>query len=125
MLTDRECKNATCPPDKARARFFDAGGLLYLEVSTAGSKRWFLKYRKDGKEMRLALGSYPDVSLAVVRGKQFEAKALRAKGVDPVHAKQLGKLKAARQADDNFESIAREWHSKQISNWSEVHAKTV
>lgn len=58
MLTDRECKNATCPPDKARARFFDAGG-LYLEVSTAGSKRWFLKYRKDGKEMRLALGSYP------------------------------------------------------------------
>lgn len=124
MLTDRECKSATCPPDKARARFFDAGG-LYLEVSTAGSKRWFLKYRKDGKEMRLALGSYPDVSLAAVRGKQFEAKALRSKGVDPVHAKQVGKFKAARQADDTFESIAREWHSKQISNWSEVHAKTV
>jgi integrase len=124
MLTDRECKNAKCPPDKARARFFDAGG-LYLEVSTAGSKRWFLKYRKDGKEMRLALGSYPDVSLAIVRGKQFEAKALRSKGLDPVHAKQMGKLKAARQADDNFEAIAREWHSKQISNWSEGHAKTV
>ena len=98
MLTDRECKNATCPSDKARARFFDAGG-LYLEVSPAGSQRWFLKYRKDGKEMRLALGSYPEVSLAVVRGKQFEAKALKSKGVDPVHAKQVGKLKAARQAD--------------------------
>lgn len=29
MLTDAACKAATCPPDKARARFPDAGG-LYL-----------------------------------------------------------------------------------------------
>jgi integrase len=124
MLTDKECKNATCPSGKLRARFADAGG-LYLEVSPAGSKRWFLKYRKDGKEMRLALGSYPPVSLANARVKQSEAKALKHKGMDPVHAKQVGKLIAARQADDTFEAIAREWHSKQISNWSEVHAKTV
>jgi integrase len=124
MLTDRECKNSSCPPDKSRARFTDAGG-LYLEVSPAGSKRWFLKYRKDGKEMRLALGSYPLVSLANARIKQSEAKALKHKGMDPIHAKQVGKLIAARQADDTFEVIAREWHSKQASNWSEVHAKTV
>jgi hypothetical protein len=71
MLTDAACKAAACPPDKARARFPDSGG-LYLEVSPAGSKRWFLKYRKDGKEMRLALGSYPDVRLADVRTKQAE-----------------------------------------------------
>jgi integrase len=124
MLTDKECKNAVCPPGKSRARFADAGG-LYLEVSPAGSKRWFLKYRKDGKEMRLALGSYPAVGLASARVKQSEAKALKHKGMDPIHAKQVGKLIASRQADDNFEAIAREWHSKQISNWSEVHAKTV
>ena len=124
MLTDIQCKNATCPSGKSRARFADAGG-LYLEVSPAGSKRWFLKYRKDGKEMRLALGTYPLVSLANARIKQSEAKALKHKGIDPVHAKQVGKLIAARQADDTFEAIAREWHSKQISNWSEVHAKTV
>ena len=74
MLTDRECKNATCPSGKSRARFTDAGG-LYLEVSPAGSKRWFLKYRKDGKEMRLALGSYPTVSLANARIKQSEANS--------------------------------------------------
>jgi integrase len=124
MLTDRKCKNAKCPPGKSRARFADAGG-LYLEVSPAGSKRWFLKYRKEGKEMRLALGGYPAVSLANARLKQSEAKALKHKGMDPVHAKQVGKLLAIRQADDTFEAIAREWHSKQISNWSEVHAKTV
>jgi integrase len=124
MLTDRACKNATCPRDKARARFSDSGG-LYLEVSPTGSKRWFLKYRKDGKEMRLAMGSYPDISLADVRMRQSEAKALKNKGIDPVHAKKVVKLKAALQADDTFEAIAREWHSKRITNWSEVHAKTV
>ena len=124
MLTDKACKSANCTIDKARALFSDAGG-LYLEVSPAGSKRWFLKYRKEGKEMRLALGSYPNVSLAEVRLKQSEAKALKHKGIDPVHDKKVGKLKASRQAIDNFEAIAREWHSKQKNNWSEVHAKTV
>ncbi len=60
MLTDAECRNATCPPEKKRARLACSGG-LYLEISPAGSKRWFWKYRKDGKEARMALGGYPDV----------------------------------------------------------------
>jgi len=124
MLTDKECRNATCPTDKARKRFTDAGG-LYLEVSPAGSKRWFLKYRRDGKETRLALGSYPVVTLANAREAQANAKALKRKGVDPIHNKLVAKLKASRQADDTFASIACEWHAKQINNWSEVHAKTV
>ena len=62
MLTNPECKNATCPPDKKRVRFTDAAG-LYLEVSPAGSKRWFWKTYANGKEGRMALGSYPEVSL--------------------------------------------------------------
>ncbi|MDH0373431.1 Arm DNA-binding domain-containing protein, partial [Comamonas aquatica] len=66
MLTEKECKNATCPPDKKRTRFTDAAG-LYLEVSPKGSKRWFLKTYGDGKESRLALGSYPKVSLSAAR----------------------------------------------------------
>jgi hypothetical protein len=56
MLTDAECKNATCPSEKKRARLACSGG-LYLEISPAGSKRWFWKYRKDGKESRMALGT--------------------------------------------------------------------
>ncbi len=58
MLTDAECKNATCPPEKKRARLACSGG-LYLEISPAGSKRRFWKYRKDGKEARMTLGGYP------------------------------------------------------------------
>jgi len=80
MLTHRKCKTAICQPDKSRVRFADAGG-LYLQVTPAGSKRWFLKYRKGDKEMRMALGSYPLVSLANARVKQSEAKALKHKGM--------------------------------------------
>jgi hypothetical protein len=124
MLTNAACKAAACPPEKARARFPDAGG-LYLELSPAGSKRWFLKYRKDGKELRLALVSCPDVRLANARAKQTEAKALKRKGVAPIHAKQVAKFQSTAQADDNFEAVARDWHFNQINNWSEGHIKTV
>ena len=53
MLTDKQCKNATCPLEKKRSRLTDSGG-LYLEVSPAGSKRWFWKTYTDGKEGRMA-----------------------------------------------------------------------
>ncbi len=56
MLTDAQCRNAVCPPDKKQARFADSDG-MYLQVSPAGSKRWFLKYRIAGTEKQLALGS--------------------------------------------------------------------
>lgn len=68
MLTDAQCRNATCPPEKKHARFADSGG-MYLQVSPAGSKRWFLKYRIKGVEKQLALGSYPDVTLTETRLK--------------------------------------------------------
>lgn len=57
MLTDAQCRNASCPPDKKRVRLTDSSG-LYLEVSPGGSKRWFQKIYQDKKETRLALGSY-------------------------------------------------------------------
>ena len=66
MLTDVQCRNANCPPERKQARFADAGG-LYLQVTPTGSKRWFYKYRTEGKEKQLALGSYPSVSLTAAR----------------------------------------------------------
>lgn len=94
MLTDKHCKNATCPPDRKQARFTDAGG-LYLQVSPAGSKRWFYKYRADGKEKQLALGSYPAVGLADARKARDLAKAQKTGGVDPVAARKVERLKTA------------------------------
>lgn len=44
-------------------KFSDEKG-LFLYVATNGSKYWRFKYRYQGKEKLLALGVYPDVSLA-------------------------------------------------------------
>ena len=77
VLTDAHCRNAICPPDRKQARFTDAGG-LYLQVSPSGSKRWFYKYRPDGKEKQLALGGYPAVGLRPYRGPQVGEAQRRA-----------------------------------------------
>lgn len=122
MLTDIECKKASCPPDKARARFTDSGG-LYLEVSPAGSKRWFWKYLFSGKEKRLSLGSYPGVSLKAARGARDDARKLQQNGTDPAQRRQLDKLSRQVDADTRFEAVAREFHKAKKSAWSAKYAE--
>ncbi len=120
MLTDAQCRNAVCPSDKKQARFADSGG-MYLQVSPAGSRRWFLKYRKNGKEGRIALGSYPDVTLTAARKARDIAKLQKSEGIDPVQARQVEKLKATVGADDTFSATANDWLELGKPNWSETH----
>lgn len=70
-LTDKAVKNAKAG-DKP-VKLFDGGG-MFLLVTPAGQRYWRLKYRVNGKEKLLALGVYPDVSLAVARKKRDEAR---------------------------------------------------
>ncbi|MCZ8258129.1 MAG: Arm DNA-binding domain-containing protein, partial [Polaromonas sp.] len=121
MLTDKHCKNATCPADKKRARFTDSGG-LYLEVSPAGSKRWFWKLYANGKEGRMALGSYPVMGLADARKARDTVRLQKAGGHDPVQARKVEKLKASNPAGDTFKVVALEWYAKQAPQWSPAHA---
>lgn len=121
MLTDAQCRNATCPADKKHARFSDAGG-MYLQVSPAGSKRWFLKYRIAGVEKQLALGSYPAVSLTAARKAREAAKLTKADGRDPVQLRKVAKLKAMNPSGDTLKIVALEWFAKQSPHWSDAHA---
>lgn len=121
MLTDAECKNATCPPGKTRARLACSGG-LYLEVSPAGSKRWFYKYRKDGKEGRMALGSYPEVGAKDARKARDAAKLKKSTGVDPVQVRKLEKLKATTTEGETFKATALEWYAMKQDSWSSHYA---
>lgn len=121
MLTDAQCRNAICPPDKKQARFADSGG-MYLQVSPAGSKRWFLKYRIAGAEKQLALGSYPDVSLTAARKARDAAKLEKSKGRDPVQLRKVEKLKALTPAGDTFKATALEWYALKLDSWSSHYA---
>ena len=121
MLTDAQCRNAVCPPDKKQMRFADSGG-MYLQVSPAGSRRWFLKYRIEGVEKKLALGSYPAVGLTAARKARDAAKLQKSEGRDPVQIRKVEKLKATNPAGDTFRVVAWEWYEKQAPQWSEAHA---
>jgi integrase len=122
MLTDARCRTATCPEGKARFRLTDANG-LYLEVSPAGSKRWFWKTYADGKEGRMALGSYPEVSLMAARKERDAARLQKSKGLNPVQVRKVERLKTTRTGGDTFRSVALEWYGKQVPQWSESHAE--
>lgn len=95
------------PADKI-TRHFDTAG-LYLEVSPAGGRWWRFKYRFDGKEKRLSLGTYPTVSLKAARVARDEARLLVAQGMDPGEKRKAAK--AAASGADQFEVVAREWYA--------------
>ena len=123
MLTDADCRNATCPADLKRRRLTDDGG-LYLEVSPAGSKRWFWKFYPDGKESRLALGSYPAMSLKAARTARNDAKKTRQAGTNPVQQRKADALASKASNATTFEAVARELHAVKATpdGWSDNHA---
>ncbi|MCQ7061285.1 tyrosine-type recombinase/integrase [Escherichia coli] len=101
------------------------GGGLYLLVKTNGSRYWRLKYRIDGKEKLLALGVYPDVSLADARAKRDEARKGIAGGIDPLEAKKEQKVEREAQVKNTFQEIALEWHSMKVKKWSAGYASDI
>ena len=121
MLTDADCRKTTCPADLKRVRKSDSAG-LYLEVSPAGAKRWFWKFYPDGKESRLALGSYPDVTLKAARADRDEARKTRETGTNPVQQRRADKLTKAASSATTFEAVARELHAAKNEGWSPNHA---
>ena len=114
-----ECKNA-----KSRDRDYKLadGGGLFLLVAKSGSRYWRLKYRFNGKEKLLSVGVYPKISLKEARIKRDEAKKLLSNGIDPSDFKKV--TEKAENLDD-FEHVAREWHTKFKPSWTEDHGNRI
>lgn len=115
--------DTTKPKDKPY-KLADGGG-LYLLVNPNGAKYWRLKYRIAGKEKLLALGVYPDVTLADARAKRDEAKRGIAGGIDPNEAKREEKATREAQKNNTFQELATEWHSSKLKKWSAGYASDI
>lgn len=119
-LSEKTCKSAT--PNKKPYKIADSQG-LYLEVMPNGSKYWRWKYRFLGTEKRLALGVYPEVTLAEARaGKDAYRKAL-AERKDPSSIRRQQKQAALENAATTFELVAHEWHEHSKDKWTKDHAE--
>ncbi len=113
-LTATSVKNAK---PKGKAYKLADGGGMFLLVSPGGSKYWRQKYRIAGKEKLLALGVYPEVSLAEARNRRDQARKLLDNGVDPSEFKKSLKDSLHENSSNSFEIIAREWLDKTSSKW--------
>lgn len=107
-LTDTFVRTVKPDPAKhAGSKHSDAYG-LYLHVTKAG-KYWRMAYRFAGKQKTLALGVYPDVTLAQARKRRDDAKAQIADGIDPSTSKRAEKLAQKSAAGNTFHKVADEW----------------
>jgi integrase len=120
-LTDAKVR--TIKPAEKPQKLFDGGG-LFLLVTPTGGKLWRLKYRFGGIEKLLAIGAYPQTSLAEARQKRDQASVLMLNGVDPSDTKKAQKAAGA-QETETFEVIAREWHTKFSASWAASHGDKI
>jgi integrase len=118
-LSDVKVRNAK--PGEKQIKLSDSDG-MYLLVTPNGGKCWRLKYRYGGKEKVLALGTYPEISLANARQRREDARKLLANGVDPGAIKKAQKASRDDSNANSFEVVAREWHNKFKESWSPSHA---
>lgn len=122
-LTDTAIRNAK-PEDKPRKLADEKG--LFLLVHPNGSKYWRLKYRFGGREKLLALGVYPEITLADARQRRDDARKLLANGADPGETNKATKAAGADKAANSFEIVAREWwQTKKQPTLSEGHAARI
>lgn len=105
-LTDLRVRTA-----KATGKTYTLGDYdgLSLFVSTKGGKAWHFRYYWLGKQLRISLGTYPEVGLRDARALRDEARGLIAKGVNPkIHRDQ--KRQAARLAGEcTFLVVYEQW----------------
>ena len=117
-LTNTEVLKAK--PGLSPIKMADGRG-LYLLITLTGSKLWRWKYRFLGKEKLMAVGAYPDVSLAQARDKVDEARKQLATGSDPMAARKFEKIARRLAVEDTFAAVAKKWWESWKAARSDSH----
>jgi len=123
-LSDRQLK-AVKPKDKDYV-LTDGDG-LQLRVRVNRSMQWNFNYRHPVTKNRInmALGSYPEVSLAQARKKTVEARELLAQGIDP-KAQRNEQLEAKRaETEHTFENVATAWFELKKDSVTPAYAEDI
>jgi integrase len=97
LLTDAKLRALAKNPPARETKHGDGGGLYLLQRPT-GAPMWRYKYRFMGTDKKLAIGTYPDVSLAEAREARDAARKLVVAGIDPGAQKRAAKEAPGAQA---------------------------
>jgi integrase len=116
-LTDTAVRQAK--PAEKSFTLTDASGLS-LYVAPNGTKSWHFRFSWHGKQPRMSLGTYPEISLKDARELRDQARTLVAKGVDPRSTRREEKRAASSSAVKTFEVVANEWYAFKLPRWAEA-----
>jgi integrase len=119
-LTDTQIRKAK--PDTKPRKLSDSGG-LHLHVMPSGGKLWRWAYRFEGKQKLMALGRYPDVTLADARELHASARRLLASGIDPMAQRKSDKAANGDTNEPSFREVAAKWHEHWEDGNSAHHVK--
>lgn len=123
-LSDRQLK-AVKPKDKDYV--LTDGDRLQLRVRVNRSMQWNFNYRHPVTKNRInmALGSYPEVSLAQARRKAVEAREVLAQGIDPkAQHNDLAQAKLA-ETEHTFEKVASAWFELKKDSVTPAYAEDI
>lgn len=119
-LSDTSIKNAKPNPDKDYKLYDEKG--MYVLIHKNGGRYFRLKYRINGKEKVLALGTYPETSLKEAREKRDTAKKQISDGIDPSITRKIEKAGAI---ENTFKAIAEDFLMTKQQEWSASHHRHI
>ncbi|MEX5589979.1 integrase domain-containing protein [Pseudomonas urmiensis] len=123
-LSDRQLKTVK-PKDKDYV-LTDGDG-LQLRVRVNRAMQWNFNYRHPVTKNRInmALGSYPEVSLAQARQKAVEAREILAQGIDPkAQRNDVAQAKLA-ETEHTFEKVATAWFELKKDSVTTAYAEDI
>jgi len=121
-LTALQVKNAV--PRNTDYGLADGGG-LFLWIRTAGGKSWRFRFRLDGKQSHISLGTINKVTLAQARQLASDARQLVAQGRHPGLERKVARAQATISRANTFKALALEWHQHKSPRWSVGYAGDV
>lgn len=82
---------------------------LSLAVSDKGVKSWHFRYTWLGRQKRMSLGMYPEISLREARERRDNARALVAKDINPQRQREKDRHLATEAEQNTFEAVYEKW----------------
>ncbi|EWH01956.1 hypothetical protein Q427_11590 [Halomonas sp. BC04] len=95
---------------------------LYLQVTAGGSVSWIYRFKLQGKQRYMGLGSFSETSLAKARERASDNRKLVKSGIDPMEAGIA--VEQAEDATPSFTSCAARYIMSHRRSWRNAkHAR--
>lgn len=121
-LTTRQCEAAQ--PRLKLYKLTDGKG-LFLAIQPSGHRSWRLRFRHQGSDATLVLGTFPEYSLSEARLWRDEQRKVIARGVNPNEQQRAAKEAQQEEKRLVFRDVAERFFRKRQSIWSPSHQRDV